>query len=322
MSEQTLDSQGIPDAQERAGTESATDRDRAFRDFIWSLPQPFLVFGSMIAVATAITMEWMNADLLATIMIVVPLPLVLIAERIWTKREDWIPEPLELAEDAGWLAAGAFIWVPLYSDYFNTPISDAFTWIRDSAGLPFSLEPQSTLGLIGGALLAITLSEGIYYWLHRVQHESVFFWRMHATHHHITKMSAARGDRTHPLEWASLMLARPIILALLGVSHDVIAVMGSFGFWQANLNHSNLPLKSGIAGWFLSTAEQHHLHHSNHLVDSNKNYGCSIIIWDRLFGTYSGKTEIESLGAGTGTPLSIREQLALAFYPTKKLTSL
>jgi len=29
-----------------------------------------------------------------------------------------------------------------------------------------------------------------YYWLHRIQHESMFWWRMHATHHHLTKMSA------------------------------------------------------------------------------------------------------------------------------------
>lgn len=315
MSEQTLDSQKQvePVGEAQAG---------ALADFLWTLPQPLLVFGSMFAVATAVTTQWMNADLLTSMLIVLPLPLVLLAERIWTKREDWIPEPAELAEDAGWLAAGAFIWVPLYSDYYQTPLSEAFTWVRDSSGFAFSLNPETTLGLVGGALLVITLAEFFYYWLHRLQHESLFWWRIHATHHHITKMSAARGDRTHPLEWAALLISRPIILALLGASDDVIAVVVAFGFFQGILNHSNLPLRSGICGWFLSTAPMHHLHHANHAEHSNTNYGCSIIIWDRLFGTYSGSTEIDTLGAGSGKPLSIREQLALTFYSDDKLKSL
>ncbi|MEE4360471.1 MAG: sterol desaturase family protein [Pseudomonadales bacterium] len=320
MHEQSLAGQASTAAEQ--ATASSAERSTPLKDFLWTLPQPLLVFGSMFAVATAVTTQWMNADLLTTIMIVLPLPLILVAERIWTKRKDWIPEPVELAEDAAWLAAGAFIWVPLYSDYYQTPISDGFEWVRDSSGLAFSMAPETTLGLVGAALLAITLSEFIYYWLHRVQHESLFWWRIHGTHHHITKMSAARGDRTHPLEWLALMVSRPIILALLGASDDVIAVIVAFGFWQGILNHSNLPLRSGVFGWFLSTAPMHHLHHSNHPVNSNTNYGCSIIIWDRLFGTYSGCTEIESVGAGTGKPLSIRTQLAMAFYPDEKLKSL
>ena len=41
-----------------------------------------------------------------------------------------------------------------------------------------------------------------------------------------------------------------------------------------------------------------------------------IILWDRLFGTYCGDETVGQIGAGTGKPLSIREQLAaLAFTP-------
>ena len=39
-------------------------------------------------------------------------------------------------------------------------------------------------------------------------------------------------------------------------------------------------------------------------------------------GTYCGDETVGQIGAGTGTPLSIREQLALAFYPTRRLTEL
>ena len=50
--------------------------------------------------------------------------------------------------------------------------------------------------------------------------------------------------------------------------------------------------------------------------------GCSIILWDRLFGTYCGDTEVGQIGAGKAVPLSIKEQLALAFYPKEKLIDL
>lgn len=100
---------------------------------------------------------------------------------------------------------------------------------------------------------------------------------MHATHHHMTKLGAARGDRTHPLEFAALMVGTPIILALTGASDAVIAVTGAFGFFSTTLNHSNLPLRSGVYGLFFTTAEMHHLHHSRDMDSSNSNYGCTII---------------------------------------------
>ncbi len=300
-------------------TEESTQDAKRWRDFLLSLPQPILVFGSMLAVATIYTYEWMDPDLFAAIMIVAPLPLILIAERIWTKRKDWVLTPKELAEDAFWLACGGLLWVPFYSDYYQTPISEGFKALRDLTPLNISLAPQSIIGLMLTAVLLRTISEFVYYWLHRLQHESLFWWRIHATHHHITKMGAARSDRTHPLEFLALMLGTPIVLALSGASDAVIAVAGAFGFFSAYLNHANLPLKSGLYGLYFTTTEQHHLHHSLDFGSSNTNYGCTIIIWDRVFGTYSGRKDIEAIGAGTGKSLSIIDQLMMAFVRRKKL---
>jgi sterol desaturase/sphingolipid hydroxylase (fatty acid hydroxylase superfamily) len=302
MSGQSMDLEQ-PQSAEVAAQTSAEPQNK-WRDLFWTLPQPILIFGSMFAVATAFVYEWTDPALYALIMILLPLPLILIAERIWVKRTDWILTPKEFAEDAFWLAASALIWVPVYFDM---------------SLLNFTLAPTSVLGLVLAAILVRTLSEFIYYWLHRVQHESLFWWRMHAMHHHMTKLSAARGDRTHPLEFATLMIGTPIALALTGASDGVIAVTGAFGFFNAVLNHSNLPLRSGIYGWYFCTAAMHHLHHSRDLDSSNSNYGCAIIIWDRIFGTFSGRTDIEALGAGTGKPLSILTQFKMAFVSKEQL---
>ena len=293
------------------------------RHWAWMLPQPLLVLGSMVAVATMITQRWMDPDLFTTVMIVLPVPLLIFAERVWTKREDWLLTPKELAEDAFWLGFAALLWVPLYGDFYETPLSEAFTWLRDRSPFEVTLAPTTVLGLLG-AVMAVKLVESfIYYWCHRIQHESLFFWRMHATHHHITKMGCLRGDRTHPLEYLTLALGTPIALALFGASEDVVAVAAAFGMWNGGLNHANLPLRS-LPGydWVFATAPQHHAHHALELRQSNSNYGCNIILWDRLFGTYCGDEAVGQIGAGTGKPLSIREQLALAFYSKERLTQL
>ena len=336
MAEQSFDGAfetDDPDARRtsRAGPQAETRSEAARAGaaavernaILWALPQPILVLGSMGLVASAITTGWMNPDLLTTIAILLPLPLILFAERIWTKREDWLLTEKEMAEDTFWLAFAAFIWVPLYDDYYETPISRGFEVLRDASPLPFTLEATTFWGLLGAALVVKLFSSFIYYWLHRVQHESLFWWRIHATHHHITKMGAMRGDRTHPLEYLALALGGPIALALLGANDDVIAVGAAFGFMNGYLNHSNLPLKSmPVYNWLFATAQQHHAHHSLSMEQSNSNYGCNLIIWDRVFGTYCADEHVERTGAGTGTALSIRTQLMLAFYPKDRLTKL
>jgi sterol desaturase/sphingolipid hydroxylase (fatty acid hydroxylase superfamily) len=293
------------------------------KDFLWACPQPILVVGFMILVANMVASNWIYRELFSAIMIVLPIPLCIFAERIWTKREDWLLEPKEMVEDAFWLASAGFLWVPLYTDFYRTPISAGFKSVRDMAPLNVSLAPTSVLGILGAALLVSLISSFIYYWLHRVQHESLLWWRMHATHHHITKMGCMRGDRTHPLEWTTLMLGTPIALALLGASDGVMAVTGAFGIWNAVLNHANLPLKSmPVYDWVFATAQQHHVHHAHERKQADSNYGCRIILWDRIFGTYCGDEEVGQIGAGKAVPLSIKEQLALSFYSDERLKSL
>lgn len=292
-------------------------------DFIWSCAQPFLVLGSTTLVAYMVTSDWIYRKLFAAIMIVISIPLLIVAERIWTKRKDWLLEPKEMAEDTFWLAFAGLLWVPLYSDYYRTPISEGFKAVRDLAPLQVTLAPSSMAGILGCAMLVMLISSFIYYWLHRVQHESLFWWRIHATHHHITKMGCMRGDRTHPLEWVTLMVGTPVALAVLGASNEVLAVAGSFGMWSGKLNHSNLPLKSlPVYDWVFATAPQHQVHHALERRQADSNYGCMIILWDRLFGTYCGDKEVGQIGAGKAVPLSIKEQLALSFYSNEKLKSL
>lgn len=303
---------------------SAKDESTSqFDSPLWAYVQPVLVIGTLILVAFMVSRGWVYSELFAAIMLIIPVPLCIVAERVWTKRTDWLLEPKEMAEDAFWLAFAGILWVPLYSNFYETPLSAGFKALRDLAPLQISLEPSTIPGILGSAFLILLVSSFIYYWLHRIQHESLFWWRMHATHHHITKMGCMRGDRTHPLEYMTLMLGTPVALALLGASDSVMAVVGAFGIWNGVLNHSNLPIKTlPIYDLIFATAPQHHAHHAFERRQADSNYGCMIILWDRVFGTYCGDAEVGKIGAGKAVPLSIKNQLALSFYSDERLKSL
>lgn len=290
--------------------------------FLWSLPQPIFAFGCMLLVATAITTQWTDADQLTSVILLLPIPLILVAERLAPKRDDWTLNWRDLLEDSFWVLATYLIWLPLYSDYYETPISQGFEWLRDMSAFPFALEAQTVPGLLLTAMIGIFASEFIYYWIHRTQHRVMFFWRMHATHHHITKMSVARADRTHPLEFLGLTLGSTVALAFLGASDDVIALSLVFRVCVAYTNHCNLPLTPGLFGQVFNTPTWHQVHHSLDFDESNHNFGCIVILWDRLFGTFLPKEHVEQLGNGSGNPLSVLTQLTMPFRSDETLKTL
>ena len=82
-----------------------------------------------------------------------------------------------------------------------------------------------------------------------------------------------------------------------------------FGVALASIAHSNLDLNTKVIGWLFTTNRYHIHHHSMVLAESNTNYGCSAIVWDRLFRTFS---DAETREAGTGpTEPSLWEKLIM-----------
>ena len=292
------------------------------QEFLWSLPQPLIVFGFAILTASAAVYGWMDLGSLVGIAIFLPIVLILLVERVMPKRRDWLLNWRDLAEDAFWVLTIYLIWVPIFDKHYDTPISDLFVALREMSGFPFRLEAETIPGLVGMAMIGVFAVEFIGYWAHRLQHRFLLLWRIHATHHHITKMSTARADRTHPLELIGLNLGSAVALAFLGADEAVVAVVIVFRLVNAHLNHANLPLKSGIYGWFFNTPEWHLLHHSLEYDESNTNFGCTVIIWDRLFGTFSGKDSVDRVGNGTGDQLALLTQLTIPFRSNEVLKSL
>ena len=52
--------------------------------FLWTLPQPIVVFGAMLLVASANVAGWTDADQLTTILLLCPIPMLLIAGAVYS----------------------------------------------------------------------------------------------------------------------------------------------------------------------------------------------------------------------------------------------
>jgi sterol desaturase/sphingolipid hydroxylase (fatty acid hydroxylase superfamily) len=160
--------------------------------------------------------------------------------------------------------------------------------------------------------LIVVLIEFGQYWLHRLMHNQSFFWSTHAPHHHLTQLNAMKGAVGNPIE---LFLISLSVVALLDLSQaaifcalNILAVVSTFA-------HANTRFDPPRWYAFAFTTIQHHsLHHSVTYEDTRCNYGNSLILLDRLFGTYrSGEAEL--VGQDERRRLTIPEQFLFPARP-------
>lgn len=136
----------------------------------------------------------------------------------------------------------------------------------------------------GYLLVGFVLAELLQYWNHRISHSwNPLVWG-HITHHTSPHMNMSTGMR---INWFYRTMAWVFFtpLALLGFS------VTEFILFQVVMNlynlfmHTRLDVDFGPLRYVLVTPRSHRLHHSADPAHFG-NYGASLCIWDRLFGTH------------------------------------
>jgi len=137
-------------------------------------------------------------------------------------------------------------------------------------------------------------------------HNNEVLWSTHAPHHHVTQLNALKGFIGNPIE---LFLIGLSVLALFDFSlNAILAAVLSLGV-IAQYAHANIRANPPIwFSFFFTTIRHHSLHHTAlSYEDTRCNYGNSVILWDRIFGTYK-EGESEVVGQDDRRRLSIKEQ--------------
>ncbi len=143
------------------------------------------------------------------------------------------------------------------------------------------------------------LVEFLYYWEHRIMHETKPFWAFHLVHHSAQKMNFTTSFR---LNWMSPLISSfffvPAVLLGAPIQY-VISAIGLNLLYQFFLHTESIG-KLGLLEGILNTPSAHRVHHGSNPEYLDKNYGGILMIWDRIFGTYAPETSEVRYGITTG----------------------
>ncbi|NJC27434.1 sterol desaturase family protein [Neolewinella antarctica] len=149
-------------------------------------------------------------------------------------------------------------------------------------------------------VLCFFVEDLAYYAFHRSSHEIRYFWASHVVHHSSQRYNlstALRQTWTGSLSGAFLFSAT---LALIGFHPIMIAIFGSVSLIYQFWIHTELidklwaPLE-----YVFNTPSHHRVHHGSDVKYLDRNHGGVLIIWDRLFGTFTPEEERPTYGLVT-----------------------
>lgn len=124
------------------------------------------------------------------------------------------------------------------------------------------------------------------YWVHRLQHVSNFFWNGHIVHHSSEEFNLACALRQSISSIVKTFAIFLLPAAVLGVPHEVIAVVAPLHLFAQFWYHTQHINKMGWMENIIVTPSHHRVHHAINPVYLDKNYGQIFIFWDKWFGTY------------------------------------
>lgn len=133
------------------------------------------------------------------------------------------------------------------------------------------------------AVVAYLVSTLVYYFWHRLRHESSLFWRLcHQLHHSPRRIEVLASFYKHPVEiLLNSILSALVVYALLGCSVTSAALYTAFTAVAEYFYHWNLRTPRWI-GWFIQRPESHRIHHQ--YQHHSQNYA-DLPLWDWMFGT-------------------------------------
>ena len=153
-------------------------------------------------------------------------------------------------------------------------------------------------------VLLFFMDDFSYYWFHRSNHEVRFLWAGHVPHHSATHMNFATalrqgvGERFHKyFFW--------VWLPLLGFDPLMIFTMISINLFYQFFVHTELidKLPRPIE-LFFNTPSHHRVHHASNIRYLDCNHAGVLIIWDRMFGTFSPEHETDKPVYGLTTNIT------------------
>ncbi len=144
-------------------------------------------------------------------------------------------------------------------------------------------------------LLAFLGVDFFYYWAHRMSHQVNFMWLGHVVHHQSEdyNLSVALRQSTFQKIFTFYFY---FPMALLGFPTEWFLLLGAYNLLYQFWIHTEVIGYLGPFEYIFNTPSHHRVHHGRDPKYIDKNHGGTLIIWDRLFGTFAKEEETPTYG--------------------------
>ena len=172
----------------------------------------------------------------------------------------------------------------------------------------------------GWAILLLFVGiEFCYYWYHRFAHQIPWLWATHVVHHSTNQFNLSAAYRLGWTGWLSGYFLFFAPLSWVGLHPVAITVSLSVNLLYQFWIHTELVPKLGWLEWILNTPSHHRVHHAANPEYVGRNYGGVLIIFDRIFGTFTVEHPNRTLIYGLTYPLQSHNPVKIAFHGWSRL---
>jgi sterol desaturase/sphingolipid hydroxylase (fatty acid hydroxylase superfamily) len=186
----------------------------------------------------------------------------------------------------------------------------AFTYLFTNFGFFKEYLSWTVLGWI----LLFFLDDITFYWHHRLSHEIRILWAAHVNHHSSVNYNLSTAVRQ---SWTEILYKYIFFLWLPLVGFDPIMVLTQisinliFQFWIHTKIIDKMPF------WFefiFNSPSHHRVHHASNVRYLDRNHAGTLIIWDRMFGTFAEEKKEEAPVYGITSNINTYNPLIIATH--------
>lgn len=171
------------------------------------------------------------------------------------------------------------------------------------------------LGWVWWAWPLVLLADDFsFYWHHRLSHEIRVLWAAHVNHHSSQQYNLAIALRQSWVEqlykyvfwlWMPLLGFEPLMILMM------MSVSLIYQYWVHTQVIRKLP---NVVELIFNTPSHHRVHHASNVRYLDCNHAGILIIWDRLFGTFSEEKDFEKPVYGITKNIHTHNLFKIAFH--------
>lgn len=152
-----------------------------------------------------------------------------------------------------------------------------------------------------------------YYWFHRTSHQCRLFWASHVVHHSSQRYNLGTALRQ---TWTGGLMSFVfwLWLPLIGFAPIMVLTMQSISLLYQFWIHTELVRSMGPMESVLNTPSHHRVHHASNARYIDRNHAGTLILWDRLFGSFEPEDMHDPPVYGLTKNINTYNPLRIAFH--------